>query len=303
MSTSSSPQFKGFSIPRSNYSMLPHAFIDLMGEDMDGSELKVTIYILRHTWGYQEFDLPKRITIDEFCNGRKKKDGTRMDKGTGLSDQSVRNGLEAAIKRGTVVMTEDATDKGRIKRYYSPRMELGVQLFDPSTQNLDPTSEKLDPVQRKKPKERKSNTRVLSPQHPIRPLVPDMPADLTEEEQFEWQLRRVVNLIDFQHPGTGALAEAFMRTRGILFMEKDVKEQRNIALDLIKQKVKPEHVIEATKQIMGLKDKDTGRPYTCTSLKHIKNTAISLANPAPGSRGQRNGNGEENGGWVGTNPL
>lgn len=78
----------------------------------------MVLYLFRHTWGFQEFDKPKKLTTDEFMKGRKKKDGTRLDDGTGLSDRGVKNGLAEAIKHGYIVYHVDDSDKGRIKKYY-----------------------------------------------------------------------------------------------------------------------------------------------------------------------------------------
>lgn len=116
--------FKGFPSPEQNYSKLPHAFINLLPTFDSMAELKVVIYILRHTWGFSEFDKPKRITTDEFMNGRKKKDGSRMDKGTGLASNSVVSGLSSAVEHGYINVETDDKDKARIKKFYSLNMEI-----------------------------------------------------------------------------------------------------------------------------------------------------------------------------------
>jgi len=109
----------GFDIPEQNYSKLPHQFIDKLYLINSLAELKCVLYLLRHTWGYSEFGLLKKITTDEFMNGRKLKDRTRIDKGTGLSNKSVIAGLELAELHGFIVSEIDQTDKARIKKYYS----------------------------------------------------------------------------------------------------------------------------------------------------------------------------------------
>ena len=122
--------FPGFWHPdecQIGYTKLPHELIDLMPY-MSDAELRVILYVLRHTWGYQEIDNElslnkirggKKITIDEFMHGRKRKDGSRMDNGTGLSDRGVKNGLEQAVKHGYLICRVDDTDRARIKKYYS----------------------------------------------------------------------------------------------------------------------------------------------------------------------------------------
>lgn len=114
--------FSGFSKPSQNYSKLPHALIECLPIIETVAELKVVIYLLRHTWGYSEYDKPKKITTDEFMNGRKKKDGSRMDKGTGLSNNSVITGLEKAVEHGFIVVEVDDSDKARIEKHYRLNM-------------------------------------------------------------------------------------------------------------------------------------------------------------------------------------
>jgi len=97
--------FQGFEKPKSNYSKLPHDWFPYIAK-MQLSELKVMLYILRHTWGFSEYGKPKRISLDEFANGRWKKDSTRMDCGTGMSKSSVREGLQKAVEHGFLVVVK-----------------------------------------------------------------------------------------------------------------------------------------------------------------------------------------------------
>lgn len=101
-----------------------------------------------------------------------------------------------------------------------------------------------------------------------------------EVEERRLKMVDMANLIDFQAPGAGALAFAFMQTRGIIFTEKQVKAQRNKAKELLDAGVTPKHVIEATKAIMTARQKN-GKTYTCADLFSIERTAISLSIPVP----------------------
>ena len=111
--------FKGFSPPRENWSKLPHEFIDAMPLVETGGEMKVILYILRHTWGYQNDE--RKITLDEFEHGRKRRDGTRIDRGTGLTRTTIVNGIRRAVKHGFIVVEVDTRDKARTKKYYALR--------------------------------------------------------------------------------------------------------------------------------------------------------------------------------------
>lgn len=101
---------------------MPNEWINICAEISSLAELKVVQYVMRHTWGGQEYGIRKRISIDEFMNGCWRRDGERMDKGTGLSKPSVIVGLRRAVERGLLIEEIDGSDKGRGKKYYSLRM-------------------------------------------------------------------------------------------------------------------------------------------------------------------------------------
>jgi len=118
--------FNHFDIPRSNFVKIPRSWLAENLAALNGAEFKVVLYILMHTWGYQEFGVAKHITLDEFKYGRMKNDGTRIDKGTGLSQGSVVNALKKAMEDNFIVSYVDNTDAGRIKKYYMLRMNSVV---------------------------------------------------------------------------------------------------------------------------------------------------------------------------------
>jgi hypothetical protein len=135
---------------------MPNTWTDITAEIDSIAELKVVEYILRHTWGYQEYGLKKHITIDEFVHGRRRQDGGRMDRGTGLSERAVYDGLRKAVENGLVEEAIDDSDRGRVKKFYSLRMrnetavaedpqslQLGVQSLHPPLQNLHPGPQSL----------------------------------------------------------------------------------------------------------------------------------------------------------------
>jgi hypothetical protein len=137
---------------------MPNSWTDITAEINNIAELKVVEYILRHTWGYQEYDVKKHITIDEFVNGRRRQDGSRMDKGTGLSERAVYDGLRKAVENGLIDEETDDSDRGRIKKSYSLRMrenahageelqslQAGVQSLHPPLQDLHPDPQTLQP--------------------------------------------------------------------------------------------------------------------------------------------------------------
>lgn len=130
--------FGGFIVPESNWFRMPNNWTDIMHGMTSMSEIKVVMYILRHTWGYREFGKSKKITLDEFIYGRKKNDGTRIDQGTGLSRQSVIDGLKKAINDNYLTVEKCGEDKGRLKHFYGLKMKSDVSnIFTPEVQHLD----------------------------------------------------------------------------------------------------------------------------------------------------------------------
>ena len=138
-----------FSPPTENWSKMPHELINTFPEIETLGELKVILYILRHTWGFQ--DDQKKITLDEFVNGRKRRDRTRLDNGTGLSRGTVRNGLERAEAHGFIEVEIDDSDLGRVKKHYSlciggiESSSQGVKDQPPGVQKSTPRGPKVTP--------------------------------------------------------------------------------------------------------------------------------------------------------------
>ena len=128
--TPSDAAFLGFDMPRQNWFKMPNSWTDITANISSLAELKVIEYVLKHTWGYREYGLNKRITTDEFMHGRRRKDGTRMDLGTGLSKPSVVAGLKSAVAHGYLEEVTNDTDLARIKKYYSLKMLPGVAADD-----------------------------------------------------------------------------------------------------------------------------------------------------------------------------
>jgi hypothetical protein len=133
-------QFSGFDIPHQNWFRMPNHWTDITAGITSLAELKVVEYVLKHTWGYQEYGISKLITTDEFMHGRKRKDGTRIDMGTGLSNRSVIDGLRRAVDDGFLVEEVDDSDKARVKKWYRLRMAV-----DSQTQADDSGDDDRDP--------------------------------------------------------------------------------------------------------------------------------------------------------------
>jgi len=157
----SNKRFEGFERPEQNWSKLPHDLIKSLPDVETVGELKVILYILRHTWGFQEYGLSKKITVDEFMNGRKRKDGTRMDNGVGVSHPTVIDGLQRAVEHGFITVEVDDSDLGRVKKYYAIRMK-GSKDFTPDSRSSEIKVENSLPRTEKETSERNPGKTVSS---------------------------------------------------------------------------------------------------------------------------------------------
>src|SRR5947199_4889536 len=134
MNTSTDHQFAGFSKPEANFFRLPNEWTDITAKVTSPAEMKLVEYVLKHTWGYSEFDMVKKITTSEFMSGRKRKSGERIDIGTGLSKPSVIAGLKSAVAHGLLEEEIDDSDKARIKKYYKLKMKTPIKEAEPEKQ-------------------------------------------------------------------------------------------------------------------------------------------------------------------------
>lgn len=173
-----SDKFGGFAPPTSNFSLLPHALIDALPLFDTEAELKVVLYILRHTWGFQEFDTPKRITLDEFMHGRKRKDGTRFDKGIGMSKPAVLRGLDNAIEHGFIVAYMDDHDAARINKCYEVNTARGNETLPQVSRNVTPEQQNGNETIPRTEKDTSQETNSKEEERTFHDEIPLTPAQL-----------------------------------------------------------------------------------------------------------------------------
>ncbi len=148
--------FQGFYYPEENYFRMPNIWTDITSGMSSLAELKVVEYVLRHTWGFREMGKLKKITLDEFANGRKKTDGIRMDRGIGMRKQAIISGLRQAIKDGYLIEEVDKSDKGRIKKFY------GLKMLEEESNNEDGGGETMQMYENHTPDVGESYPRTMN---------------------------------------------------------------------------------------------------------------------------------------------
>lgn len=101
-----SKPFAGFARP--TYTQVPDQLFDELLPTLSESELKVLLYVVRHTLGWRKDE--DSISVSQLAGGITRRDGTVLDRGTGLSRTSIRKATAALVGRGilTVRQVRDA---------------------------------------------------------------------------------------------------------------------------------------------------------------------------------------------------
>ncbi len=82
------------------YNLLTNIIDNCMYE-LTGSDLKVLLYILRHTYGFDK--ATDEIAISQLQHGIIKRDGARFDYGTGLSKSTILKSINNLIKKNILI--------------------------------------------------------------------------------------------------------------------------------------------------------------------------------------------------------
>lgn len=118
--------FTGFAYPEANWYRLPNDWFDVWadlrqqtGRARIKGPLLVTEYVIKHTWGWQNFDTPVRLSWHDFQYGRRT--GPRnLDHGTGLARRALRLAITDVQAWGLLEHPRDAA--GQPTYTYRPRM-------------------------------------------------------------------------------------------------------------------------------------------------------------------------------------
>lgn len=102
-------RFSGFSAPR--YTQVPDELFDILMPHLTEAELKVTLYVIRRTFGFKKDS--DDISLRQLEKGITTRDGKVLDEGTGLSKKSITNALNGLITKGVILKTKNSsTEKG-----------------------------------------------------------------------------------------------------------------------------------------------------------------------------------------------
>ncbi len=115
-------RFEGIAAPA--YTQTPDEVFDWIMAYLKGAELKVLLYIVRRTFGFKK--AADAISIDQLCNGIVRRDGRRLDLGTGLKRPTVLTALRSLREKNLIVSLQqyDAASGSR-PTVYAQNMRAG----------------------------------------------------------------------------------------------------------------------------------------------------------------------------------
>jgi hypothetical protein len=147
--------FIGFEYPRANYYRLPNDWFEVWAwvrtqletrdhkpTRLDGF-VKWLEYLIKHSWGYLNFKVPVRLTVDEFQSGRRRSTddgsrGDRIDLGTGMSTRTLVQVPQLLLDLGLIERLVEDRDKARVKHYYIPHLRaLAEEACAPCSTSLE----------------------------------------------------------------------------------------------------------------------------------------------------------------------
>lgn len=94
-----------------NSTQIPDVILDHWMAELSGAEFKVLLYVARRTYGFgKESD---NISLNQMAEGIRRRDGTCLDRGTGLSRSGVKTACNSLIQRGILVRFNNRSGESR----------------------------------------------------------------------------------------------------------------------------------------------------------------------------------------------
>src|SRR6516225_8207638 len=105
-----------------NSTQVPDVILDQWMAELSGAEFKVLLYIARRTYGFgKESD---NISLTQLASGIRRRNGTQLDRGTGLSRSGVKAACNGLIEKGLLIRTANRVADGREPEESTYRLNL-----------------------------------------------------------------------------------------------------------------------------------------------------------------------------------
>jgi phage replication O-like protein O len=104
--------------------------------ELSGAEFKVLMYIARRTYGFGKDS--DDISLNQLARGICRRDGTRLDRGTGLSRSGVKAACNALISKGILLRVTNTAKDGREPEESTYRLNLYAPLHEVGQKKAHP---------------------------------------------------------------------------------------------------------------------------------------------------------------------
>ncbi len=102
-------RFDGFASP--NTTAVPDEFFDVLAPNLSEAELRVTLYIIRRTFGFKKAADP--ISFSQFLTGITTHDGRVLDNGCGVRSRGhLSKSLKSLVEKGVIVAAKSQKTNG-----------------------------------------------------------------------------------------------------------------------------------------------------------------------------------------------
>ena len=119
-------QFAGYSTP--NTTQIPDEFLDYQMAFLSGAEVKVMLYIFRRTLGFKRHS--DNISLNQLLGGIVKRDGVRLDNGTGLSKSTLLGALKSLVEKRLILIEQrQSDDRGNEPSTYRLNFQTPLDRF------------------------------------------------------------------------------------------------------------------------------------------------------------------------------
>ena len=111
-----------------NSTQVPDVILDRWMAALGGAEFKVLMYVARRTYGFGKDS--DRISLNQLARGIRRRDGSRLDCGTGLSRSGVKAACNGLIAKGLLVRAANTAGDGLEPEESTYRLNLYAALPD-----------------------------------------------------------------------------------------------------------------------------------------------------------------------------
>lgn len=102
-------EFNGFR--NSSYTPIPDEFFDKIAVQLSEAELRVLLYLMRRTLGFRK--RLDAISLSQLANGICRRDGTILDRGTGLSKPAILKAITGLVNKNIITVERNCGVNGR----------------------------------------------------------------------------------------------------------------------------------------------------------------------------------------------